>query len=136
MASKEAKTKCCGKTNDEMSLPKSEPAKKRGHKRQLKNNENQLKCVNTRSKSKAKMRLNELPMPEPVRKKAAHKTLNKKYIVEAWSPWLLSTEGVNHRQFQQYYLLALIHSGCFDSACSFDNSIVIQLRSFISCCCS
>ena len=85
MASKEAKTKCCGKTNDEMSLPKSEPAKKKGCKRQLKNNnENQLKCVNTRSKSKAKMRLNESPMPEPVRKKTAHKTLNKKYIVEAW----------------------------------------------------
>ena len=63
-----------------MSLPESEPAKKRGRKRQLKNNnENQPKCVSTRSKSKAKMCLNESPMPEPVRKKVAHKaTLTSK----------------------------------------------------------
>ena len=78
-ASNEVKTKCCGKANDEMSLPEFEPAKKRGHKRKLKNyNENQPKCVNTRSKFKAKTYLNESPMPEPVRKKVVRKTLNKK----------------------------------------------------------
>ena len=62
-----------------MSLPEFEPAKKRGRKRQLKNyNENQPKCVNTRSKLKVKTHLNESPTPEPVRKKAARKALNKK----------------------------------------------------------
>ena len=78
MASKEAKTKRCGKANDEMSLLDSEPAKKRGRERQLRNNnENQPKCVNTMIKSKAKTHLNESPTPETVRKEAAAcKTLN------------------------------------------------------------
>ena len=57
MASKKAKTKRrVLKANNEMLFSESEPAKKRRHKGQLKNDsENQPKCV--RSKSKAKMRL-------------------------------------------------------------------------------
>ena len=78
MASKEAKTRHCVKLNDEMSLSESEPAKKRRHKRQFKNyNENQSKCVRSKSKATTHWHLNESLMPEPVKKKA-HKALDKK----------------------------------------------------------
>ena len=93
MASKEAKTKRCEKVNGEISLPESEPAKKRGRKRHLKNNnENQPKCVNARSKLKARTRLNKSPTPELVRKKAAHKALTKHSHLG---------HHLNHRQFQR-----------------------------------
>ena len=84
MASKDARLKHYGKKTKEqpksvgeVSVPASEPTKKRAHKRKLNNDGDSSPARNQTSKLKPETNLNESASPEPV-KKRAHKTLNKK----------------------------------------------------------
>ena len=84
MASKDTRSRRCGKKTKEqpksvgkVSVPASEPTKKRAHKRKLYDNDDSSLARKETSKPKLEASLNESSSSEPV-KKRAHKALNKK----------------------------------------------------------